>query len=152
MFNISSCWNASLLSCMIRQVTCNMWMKPKRSCCARMENNGEAFPTQDALLQHSKWVALWGGIWCTMSRVNMHLLQKVGARLLMKIVSHGFLCGACYRWTSKIESALNSAASPAGSTMSDINSILFYNSFDIYIYIGSKKIMCYYVYSLKTYV
>lgn len=56
-------------------------------------------PTQDALLQHLKRVAYLAGVWCTSEQSEQHTPhQKVGAGLLKKTASHGFLCGIHYPW------------------------------------------------------
>ena len=56
-------------------------------------------PTQDALLQHVKRVAYQAGIWCTSEQSEQHTPPPegcIGAGLLKKTVSHGFLCGIRY--------------------------------------------------------
>ena len=101
--NICSCWNASLLSCVKRPVTCNMWMKLERSCFARRGRQWRDFPqhrmhccsTQSELHIRQEYDA-------PVSRLNnMHILQKVGAGLLMRTAIHGFLCGTCYLWSPR---------------------------------------------------
>ena len=96
MLNISSCCNTSLLSYMIRPVTFNVWMKPKRE-----------RQWRDSLQSKMHYCSTPSELHIRLecgepeSRLNnMHLLQKVGAGHLM-MTANGFPCGTFYLWSPR---------------------------------------------------